>query len=238
MVIEILFSEVCGLYGDFQNAKYLEATLPDAQFIYTPLTETPYFADHHVDMLYIGTMSEEIQRRVIQNLMPYKDRLWELVNGDIPILATGNAGEVFTRHIDYVTEDLSTDALGFFDMTVTTDLFHRRNGKVIGQADGITVVGFRSQFSAVFGDNSQNYFLKCERGEGIRKDSKLEGFRMHNLICTQLIGPILPLNPLFTEYFIGLAGVQASAAYKEAAMDAYNQRVREFRDPNVSFDKD
>lgn len=235
MIIEILFSEVCGLYGDFQNPKYLEATLPEAKYIYTSLTDTPYFVSHDVDMLYIGTMSEEIQRRVIKKLMPFKERLWELVNKNIPVLATGNAGEIFMKHITYITEEIETDGLGLLDFTVKTDLFKRRNGKVIGEADGITVVGFQSQFSAVYGDNSQNYFLKCERGEGINHDSRLEGIRINNLICTQLIGPLLPLNPQFTEYLTGLAGVKATAAFREAAMDAYNQRVREFRDPGVSF---
>ena len=36
MKIEILFGEVCGLYGDAQNAAYLKATLPEATFIETP----------------------------------------------------------------------------------------------------------------------------------------------------------------------------------------------------------
>ena len=100
MVIEILFSEVCGLYGDFQNPKYLEATIPDAQYIYTDLTQTPYFVDHDVDMLYIGTMSEAIQRRVIQKMMPYKARIQELIDKNTLILATGNAGEIFMNEID------------------------------------------------------------------------------------------------------------------------------------------
>ena len=235
MVIEILFSEVCGLYGDFQNPKYLEATIPNAQYIYTELTRTPYFVDHDVDMLYIGTMSEEIQRRVIQKMMPYKARIQELIDNNTLILATGNAGEIFMNEIEYVTEGITTEGLGILDFTVKTDLFRRRNGKVIGDCGGITVVGFQSQFSAVYGDNSDKYFIKCERGVGLNKDSKLEGIRINNFICTQLIGPLLPLNPLFTEYLAGLLGVQAVAAYKDAAMDAYNQRIKEFRDPGVAF---
>ena len=235
MMIEILFPEVCGLFGDRQNAAYLEKTLPDAEFHYTALTEEPYFVSHNVDMIYIGSMTETIQRRVIEKLKPYKERLLGLINKDTPILATGNAGEVFMKHIDYVTEELSVDGLGIFDLTVKTDLFARRNGKVIGDADGITVVGFRSQFSSVYGDNSQNFFLKCRRGVGIHQESTLEGVRMRNFICTQLIGPIFPLNPLFTEYFISLAGVKATAAFRDAAMDAYNQRVKEFLDPNIAF---
>lgn len=235
MVIEVLFPEVCGLYGDNQNAAYLKATLPNASFHYTALDETPYFAEHEVNMICIGAMSEDIQRRVIQKLMPLKGRILQLIDAGIPILATGNAGEIFANQIDYVTEGLTAHGLGIFDLTVKTDLFDRYNGKVIGQMDDLIIVGFRSQFSFLYGDNSQCYFLRCERGDGINRGSKLEGMRKNNLICTQLIGPVLPLNPLFTEYLIGLAGISAEAAFKDAAMAAYEDRVRVFRDPDVVF---
>ena len=49
MTIEILFQEVCGLYGDSQNPTYLQATLPDADFIFTTLTDTPYFVNKEPD---------------------------------------------------------------------------------------------------------------------------------------------------------------------------------------------
>lgn len=235
MVVEILFPEVCGLYGDAQNATYLQATLPDAQFVFTALTETPYFAKNKPDMIYIGSMSESTQRRVIEKLQPLKPRILELIQAGTPILATGNAGEIFCKHIDYVTEKVSADGLDIFDMTVKTDLFDRYNGKVLGDFEGMKIVGFRSQFSFLFGDNSGNYFVKCERGDGINRESKLEGLRLNNLICTQIIGPILPLNPLFCEYFIGLSGVTATAAHREAAMAAYEQRLTEFNDPKVIF---
>ena len=235
MVVEILFSEVCCLYGDGQNAAYLQATLPNSTFVYTALDQEPYFATHDVDMIYMGAMSESIQRRVIEKLMPLKERLEALIDRGVPFLATGNAGEVFAKRIDYVTEELSAEGLGLFDLTVKTNLFDRYNGKVIGQMEELTIVGFRSQFSFLYGDNSANYFIKCERGDGINRDSKLEGMRRKNLICTQLIGPILPLNPLFTEYFISLAGENVEAAFKEAAMTAYEERIRVFRDPNVVF---
>jgi len=235
MVVEILFSEICGLYGDSQNARYLQATLPDAQFIYTALTDTPYFVDNVVDMLYIGSMSESVQRRVIKKLLPYKDRLNQLIDAGTPILATGNAGEIFAQTIDYVTEETQIEGLGIFDLTVKTNLFDRYNGKVLGQMGELTIVGFRSQFSFLYGDNSHCYFLECIRGDGINRGSKFEGMRKNNLICTQLIGPILPLNPLFTEYFVALAGIRATAAHREAAMEAYEQRVKEFQDEKVVF---
>lgn len=235
MVVEILFQEVCGLYGDSQNPTYLQATLPDAEFVYTKLTDTPYFVEHDPDLIYIGCMSESTQRRVIDKLMPLKARIEALVNAGTPILATGNASEIFSKRIDYVTENIKVEGLGIFDLTVRTDLFNRYNGMVLGEFEGMKIVGFRSQFSFLYGDNQDYFFLKCIRGDGIHPGSKLEGMRKNNLICTQLIGPILPLNPLFCEYLIGLCGVDAKAAYRETAMDAYNQRLKEFTDPKVPF---
>lgn len=235
MVVEILFSEVCNLFGDGQNVTYLQASLPDAEFIFTPLTGTPYFAENKPDMIYIGAMSEKTQRRVIEKLMPLKERITELVDAGVPVLATGNAGEIFCKEIRYVTEDIQTEGLGLVDLTVKTDLFDRYNGKVLGEFENMKIVGFRSQFSFLYGDNSQNYFVKCLRGDGINRESKLEGFRRNNLICTQIIGPILPLNPLFCEYFIGLTGQTAAAAFREDAIAAYEQRVKEYTDPNVVF---
>ena len=235
MTVEVLFQEVCGLYGDSQNAVYLQKSLPDAEFVFTELTQTPYFVENTPDIIYIGCMSESIQRRVIEKLLPLRSRLEELVNGGTVILATGNAGEIFAKKIEYKAEDITVEALNFFDLTVKTDLFSRYNGKALGKVAGIDVVGFRSQFSFLYGDNSDCYFMECTRGRGINKDSKLEGMRKNNLMCTQLIGPLLPLNPLFCEYLLGLCGVNAQAAFHSSAMDAYQQRLQEFNDPNVSF---
>ena len=71
MKIEVLFSEVCNLSGDFQNVEYLRQTLPESEFIFTALTEEPAFLNERPDMIYMGTMTEAIQRRVIEKLMPY-----------------------------------------------------------------------------------------------------------------------------------------------------------------------
>ena len=235
MKIEILFGEVCGLYGDAQNAAYLKASLPAAEFIETPLTDTPWFVENDPDMILIGSMSEKNQRKVIEKLRPHLERIQSLIEKGTVILATGNACEIFAKHIDYRTEKLEIDGLGIVDLTVENKYFGRYNGKVLAQFEDMQIVGFRSQFSFLYGDNSENYFLKVSRGDGINKESKLEGFRVKNLIGTQVLGPILPLNPLFTEHLIRLAGGEGEAAFREEAMAAYTQRLKEFSDPAVKF---
>lgn len=228
MVIEILFQEVCGLYGDSQNATYLQACLPEAEFVFTKLTDEPYFVNNTPAMIYIGCMSESTQIRVIEKLRPYADRINSLIENGTVFLATGNAGEVFCKEIDYVTTEQKIAGLGIFDLTAKTDLFKRHNSAFLGAMGNLKVTGFKSQFSHLYGDNSEYAFATCQHGCGINPKSKLEGMRKNNMICTQLLGPILPLNPLFTEYLMGLIGVDTPAAYKEEAMAAYERRLAEF----------
>lgn len=235
MKIEVLFAEVCNLTGDYQNVVYLQQTLPEAEFVFTSLTQEPDFISSRPDMIYMGTMTEDAQRRVIEKLMPHKARLAQLIDDGVVFLMTGNACEVFCSRIDYVTEQKQAEGLGLFDLVAKTDLFKRYNGKFLGDVDGITVVGFRSQFSFLYGDNSACYFGRNQRSVGINPDTDLEGIRRNNFFGTNIQGPILPLNPLFCEHLIRLAGGDATAAHRDAAMSAYNQRLKEFRDPSVKF---
>lgn len=235
MKIEVLFSEVCNLNGDFQNVEYLRQTLPDAEFIFTTLNDQPCFAENRPDMVYMGTMTEAIQRRVIDKLMPLKGRFEELIEDGVVFLMTGNACDVFCKSIDYVTEKLQKDGLGLFDLTVKCDHFNRYNGKFMGEVDGMTVIGFRSQFSMMQGDNSAFCFGRNQRAMGINPGTDLEGIRRKNFFGTNVQGPILALNPLFCEHLLRLAGVEAVAAHKEAAMKAYEIRLKEMQDPGLKF---
>ena len=42
MTIEILFPEICNLYGDSGNVLFIEKNFPNAQIIKTKLNEEPY----------------------------------------------------------------------------------------------------------------------------------------------------------------------------------------------------
>lgn len=201
MMIEILFGEVCNLCGDGQNGAYLRATVPEAEFVETGLNDTPAFVTQRPDMILMGSMTEQIQRRVIEKLMPYRQRICDLIEDGVVFLATGNACEVFTKQIDYVTEGLSVEGLGLFDLTVKSDLFKRYNGKFLGEVEGIPLVGFRSQFGTIHGDNATCCFAENQRAMGINPQTKLEGMRRKNFIGTQILGPILPLNPLLPSTF-------------------------------------
>ena len=84
----------------------------------------------------------------------------------------------------------------------------------------------------VIGDNSKEYFAEAEdeKGIGINPDTKFEGIMKNNFIGTYLIGPILILNPYFTKKILQKMNLKdIKLAFEEDVIDAYNQRLEEFK---------
>ena len=228
MKIEILFPEFCNLFGDMYNMKYLKKCMPDAEFIETALDEVPTFVNEDVNLIYLGPMTENTQEKVISKLLPYKDRIEELIEKNVVFLFTGNAIEVLGKYIE--NEDGSKiEGLGIFNVFAKRDMMHRHNSYMVGMFEDIEVIGFKSQFTMMYGDNSNSYFLEVEKGIGINKESKLEGIKKNNFIGTYVIGPILILNPLFTKKLMKMMGEEKKVALEEDVMAAYEARLEEFR---------
>jgi len=143
-------------------------------------------------------------------------------------LVTGNAIEVFGKYIE--NEDGSKiEALGIFDVYSKRNMMNRHNSYFIGKYEDIEIVGFKSQFTMMYGDNSSNYFLEVEKGIGINKESKLEGIKRNNFIGTYLIGPLLILNPLFTRKILEILGEEPNIALESDVMAAYEARLKELK---------
>lgn len=238
MIIEILYPEHANLFGDMSNMRYLQACLPDAQFVRTKITEVPYFVNHKVDLLYMGPMSERTQQRVILALLPFAARLAEMIENGTPMLFTGNAMEVLGHNI-VLENGNSIHGLGLIEMDAKQDMFHRYNGLVLGRFAPIEadIVGFKSQFTSATGNNADCPFVKVERGIGLNKQSHYEGFFKGNMITTYLIGPLLILNPALTRWLLDTMGAKdVPLAFEEAVNDAYARRLAEFCDPQVDVE--
>ena len=233
--IEILFPEVCNLYGDSANITYLKQNLPEAEFIETSLNDEPLFVKEKPSLIYMGSMTEKMQEKVIDKLKQYKERIEFLIEDNIPILFTGNSMEVLGKYI--LNEDGSKiEGVGILDLFAKRDMFHRYNGLVLGKFNDIDIVGFKSQFTEIFSNNSVLYFMKVDRGIGINKQTNLEGIKIKNFIGTQVLGPILVLNPFFTKYLFKTMGIENKELYYEKeAIEAYEQRLKEFKDEKIKF---
>ena len=58
----------------------------------------------------------------------------------------------------------------------------------------------------------------------------LEGIHVGNCFLSSLVGPLLVMNPYFTEYIMELLGVSnPECAFREQSIKAYNDRIADFR---------
>ena len=96
--------------------------------------------------------------------------------------------------------------------------------------------GFKSLFGHTYGaDDPGTGLFKVVRGVGRRPGSLVEGFRRGGLMATYLTGPLLVLNPPFTKQLLRELGAEGTLAFEEAAMEAYEARLAEFRDEKRSY---
>ena len=235
MKIEMLYPEICNLYGDLMNVEYLKRSLKesgagDVEIIETSLKTEPYFAGHDdLSLIYMGTMTEHSQELVLKVLKPYKERLTELIDKGQLILFTGNAFELLGEYIE--CDDKSRiECLGIFKTHAVRRMLNRYNSLYVGRFEDLDIVGFKSQFTHSYGEFEG--LFDTVRGDGLSPETKKEGIHVNNFIGTYIIGPLLVLNPPFTKYLITKMGINdPKVCYEEASMDVYTHRLEEFMQP-------
>lgn len=235
MKIEVLYPSLANLYGEAVEVKFLKQCLPDSEWIDTEVNDTPAFADGDVDMIYMGPMSEKSQEIVASRLMPYKDRLRELIDNGTVFLIIGNALEIFGEYIE--NEDGSKiECLGIFPTHAKRKMMNRYNSLYLGSFGDIKIVGFKAQFSHSYGDNDQFGLFDTLKGDGICPGNRFEGIHKNNFFATYLLGPLLIMNPDFAKYILALLGIKDAVLPAEKSIyEAYNKRLSEFEDPNIKL---
>jgi CobQ-like glutamine amidotransferase family enzyme len=236
LTIEMLYPEIANLHGDNANIDYLAQCRPDARIIRTGLTDTPAFATDSVDLVYLGAMTEQGQRKAIDQLRPHKDRIEALIEAGTPFLFTHNALEVLGTRIR--NDDMRYDVagVGIFELEATLHMFGRYNGKVMGSVASVgtdhPIVGYKSQFSMVDAPDSLPGFLSADRGVGRNTSTPVEGVRVGNFVGTSLLGPLLLNNPYFTRSLLEQLDPDSEPqlAHEDFAMAAYDARLSDFRD--------
>lgn len=229
MVIEVLYPEYNNLYGDRGNCEYLQKKLTlagyEVEVKETSLFDEPAFVNENVDFLLIGPCQEKHQLNEIEQLKKYADAFKNRIDNGGVILATGNAFELFGQYIES-DKGYKTDCLGFYPYYAKQFSKLRYNDCSVGEFDGMQIVGFKNLLSHSYGKISQP-FLSMKTGCGINPDSKEEGIHENNLFATYHTGPILPLNPQFTDYLIKIVDESYVPVSLEFEKQAYESRIKE-----------
>ena len=235
MRIEVLFPELCNLFGDAMNAEYLRRAVPEAEVTKTALKTNPAFSSGEVSLIYMGSMTERGQSLAAEALRPHRARISELIDNGTVFLVTGNALELFGTRIE--NEDGSHfETLGMFDMYAKRQMMRRYNSIYLGTFEDMEIVGFKSQFAHSYDGGGRNApaLFKTLRGAGRQPGQTEEGVRINNFFATYVLGPLLILNPRFTRYMLGLLGEgERELPYEREALASYEARLKEFHDPKT-----
>ena len=233
MIGEILFPEFSGIYGDCGNMMLLKQCCKERTFKETSLMEEPLFVKENVDFIYIGSMSEAKQELAVRKLMPYKDRIEELIEKRTVFLVTGNALELFGKYIKDV--DKTIPMLGIFDFHSERDFDKRINYIVVAKYEEMDIIGVKSQFSQIYGLEN-DHFLTMVKGLGDNLKSKYEGIHYQNFYGTFSLGPFLVNNPDFTKHLLRLLGQKDELVFEEDIYAASRERLRKYSHPDAPVD--
>lgn len=233
MTGEILFPEFSGIYGDCGNMMLLKQCCKNITFKETSLMEEPLFVKEDVDFIYMGSMSEVKQELAVRKLMPYKDRLAELIDKGTVFLITGNALELFGQYI--LDNDHKIPMLGIFDFHSERDFDNRINYIVVAKYGDMDIIGVKSQFSQIYGLD-QDHFLTMVKGLGDNLRSKYEGVHRNNFYGTFSLGPFLVNNPDFTKHLLNLLGEKEELVFEEDLYAASRERFKKYSHPDAPVD--
>jgi lipid II isoglutaminyl synthase (glutamine-hydrolysing) len=233
MKIELLFAKVANLYGDQGNVMLLKKVLSKAYFYETDLNETPKFVESKVDLIVLGSMSEKMQLKVIERLLPHRNKLQQLIDDGVSFLVTGNALDIFGEWIESET-GIKHPALNLFKFRSVENKKQRHNSIFLGKYKGVSFVGFKTQFTQLYPTGNLPSLCSVERGTGHHVGAKEEGVFKNRFYGTNCVGPVLVMNPLFTlDLLKGMGLAHPSLPFQELMMRTYHLRVSEFRDPKI-----
>lgn len=230
--IEVIYGELGNMYGEIYNPMFLQKASDEIELIFTGLNDEPRFVNEKVDMIYMSNIRDRKVYDVIDKLMPYKDKIKELIEAGTIFLLTGNALEVFGAYID--EDGGRKEGLGLFDYHIEKDFTVKYACWVKGmfEDENIEIIGHRNQFSKCY--NIDHPFIQVTGGDGSDIEHPVEGVHYRNFFATYLLGPFLIMNPLFAKYLLELMDIK-EMKFEECAMQAYDHRMEYFHKPDARF---
>jgi len=203
-----LYPDQLNLYGDRGNILTLRrrCQLRDIELRVVGLGIGDALAPDEYDMLFIGGGQDKEQAPVAQDLYDIKGvGLWAAIEDDMPVLAVCG-GYQLLAHYYRPASGPDMRGLGVFDAWT----IHKGPGvaRCIGDVairwNGSTLVGFENHGGRTYLGTAKP-LGKVLKGHGNNSEDATEGAVYRNTYGTYLHGSLLPKNPHFADYLIGLA---------------------------------
>lgn len=223
-----LFPKRLSLYGEYGNVAVLARTLESLGNKVEILSyEEGELSFENIDMVYVGSGTEEALWEANRILLPHKDAVNGAIAKGIPFLATGNAMALFGKMLTLDGE--TAHALESFSYKTEMSSKKRYLADALGKdPDGNLYVGFINTGCVYTGTDKPVMELLLGKKLGNDKVNPAEGYRDGSFFGTQLIGPVLTKNPHLLSTFVkALTGEEYVPAAESNLQRAYEIAKRE-----------
>ncbi len=238
MTIGHLFPELLNMYGDGGNISALKNRLlwrgMEAEVLTIGLDDEIDFSGF--DILLLGGGPDCEQKMVKERLETVKDALWAYVEDGGVMLALCNSYPMLGKHFllgDNLEEGLSLLAID----TEKGDARMQGDAEIVVALarDEHSVVGFENHSGKTSISGHEPFGMVCH-GFGNNGEDKTCGVRHKNLFGTYLYGPLLPKNPVLTDYLLFLAlerkygeRIELSPLFDQAEQEAHAYILKRVR---------
>jgi len=196
-----LYHDLMNLYGDWANALALARELiARGHEVAVDKRSVGGDADFNCyDIVFIGSGTEWSQHACMLDLARYKDALIEQIEAGMPVIATGNAHELF-GHAVTSADGMRFGALGLLDFEAVQENT-RVTGDCVCRAAFLSekLIGFINRSGRGQEGSIERPFI-MELGPGANDQTSSEGIHYKNLLGTYMTGPILVRNPPLLRY--------------------------------------
>ena len=210
-----LYHDLMNLYGESGNVRALARHLSDQGF--QVVVDRKSVGDEidfsQYGFVYIGSGTERNQKVALHDLMRYRDVLEERINQGGVFFLTGNSFEMLGNSI-LGADGVTYQGLELAQFEVTEIPNKRYTGDAVCISDWYAkpMVGFINKCSQIVGVDHPLFEMKM--GEGNASGDPKEGYHVHHVFGTHLIGPVLVKNPHFMNYMVKLIGSQAQEGFQ------------------------
>lgn len=202
IIVGHIFPDILNLYGDAGNIAAIKYRL-EKRGVEVEIKQ--YSIDDEIDfsgldIVFIGGGGEREQKTACEKLFLKRDKLVQFAEDGGVVLAFCGGFEIIGK--SYSTADETIEGAGVLDITTVCGE-KRHIGNVLLESELLctTVVGFENHSGII---NIGNYtpLGKIVKGFGNNGEDGTEGVVYKNVVATYLHGPLLPKNPVLTDYIL------------------------------------
>lgn len=219
ITIAHLYPDLLNLYGDNGNITALTYRLQkrgiEAEVKEYGLGDEIDF--DNTDIVFIGGGSDKELRTVCTRMCEYKDKLISYAENGGCILAVCGGYQLLGKY--YMLRDEKINGTGLLDICAQYSE-ERLIGDVVLKSEllGTTIVGFENHAGRM-DTGTYTPLGKVLTGHGNDSESGNEGVIYKNVIGSYLHGPLLPKNPVLTDYILSKAIEKRYGKTKLAPLD-------------------